>query len=40
MRLERENDDLASELVNSKIQLRKELDEVFQTKFIRVILTS
>ena len=29
MRLERENDDLASELVNSKIQLRKELDEVF-----------
>lgn len=28
MRLERENDDLASELVNSKIQLRKELDEI------------
>ncbi|ESO11320.1 hypothetical protein HELRODRAFT_91542, partial [Helobdella robusta] len=28
MRLERENDDLASELVNSKIQLRGELDKV------------
>lgn len=32
MRLEQENDDLAHELVSSKIGLRKDLDNVSQQK--------
>lgn len=34
MRLEQENDDLAHELVSSKIALRKDLDNVSQTESI------
>lgn len=34
MRLEQENDDLAHELVSSKIALRKDLDNVSQTHII------
>lgn len=32
MRLEQENDDLAHELVSSKIALRKDLDNVRETR--------
>lgn len=37
MRLEQENDDLAHELVSSKIALRKDLDNVSQTELMLYI---
>lgn len=39
MRLEQENDDLAHELVSSKIALRKDLDNVSQTESIYICVT-